>query len=174
MRKVEVLEYNCPICNADLWPIANDFSVDKERGEKTVTTMQCQGCKEKFYTEEEAHVSPEDKRPLFNCRYCGRQCGYLSLKDDWSDYWRCLPCRVTYEQRYSPGYTDVQTINMYTTINGKLYVMRQFIDRNRTRVELLPENLEDTVVIAQEFPFLFPNVTPFNVAEKLLTYLIFS
>lgn len=172
MRQIELREYSCPICNADLYQVGVDFSYQKDKGEETKTTYQCQGCKEKFCSIEDAHVAKE--QPLFDCRYCGKRCSYLSLCDDWSDYFKCLDCKVSYERRYDPGFPDVQTINMYTTIKGHLYVMRQFIDQNRTRVEMLPEKLDDTVVIAQEFQFLIPNITPFNIQDKLLTYLIFS
>jgi hypothetical protein len=175
MRQIQLREYSCPICNADLHQIGVDFSYRQDKGEETKTTYQCQGCNERFCSVENAHVEMRvGVTPEFACRFCGKQCSYLSLADDWSDYFRCLPCRVSYERRYSPGFPDVQTINMYTELNGNLYVMRQFIDQNRTRVEMLPSDIEDTVVIAQEFSFLIPNITPSNIQEKLLTYLIFS
>lgn len=174
MRQIELREYSCPICNADLHQVGVDFSYQADKGEDTKTTYQCQGCNEKFCTKEEAHVSKPEEQPAFNCRYCGKRCSYLSLCDDWSDYFKCINCKVSYERRYDPGFPDVQTINMYTVLNGNLYVMRQFIDQNRTRVEMLPNDIEDTVVIAQEFAFLIPNITPSNIQDKLLTYLIFS
>jgi hypothetical protein len=172
-RRLETFEYSCPICTADLVVVGVDFNHFSNEDESK-TTFACTGCKERFHHIEKPYVSPKDKTPEFKCQYCGGQCSNLALTDDWTDYWKCLSCRTSYEHRYDPGYQDVQTINMYTTINGHVYVMRQFMDRIKTRIEMLPEDVEDTVVIAQEFSFLLPSVTPINIQDKLLTYIIFS
>lgn len=174
MRQIEILKYSCPQCNADLITQAVDFSYDATHGEVTKTSYQCRGCKEEFYSLEEAYVAPPEKTPEYLCPYCHQQCTYLSLKDDWTDYWKCLPCKVAFSYMFSPNHKGIDTVNMYTTINDKLYVLRQFLREGRSRVDMLPADEEDTIVIAKEFGFLFPNVLPSNIQQKLLTYLVFS
>jgi len=174
MRQIEILKYSCPQCNADLIVKAVDFSYDRINGEKTKTSYQCIGCREEFYSLEDAYVIAIEKAPEFNCPYCHQKCSYLSLKDDWTDYWKCLPCKVAFCQTFSANHTGIDTINMYTTIKGKLFVLRQFLRENRSRVDMLPEDPEDTIVIAKDFDFLFPNILPSNIQDKLLTYLVFS
>ncbi len=173
-RNLQAFEYNCPVCSADLVVQGVDFSYHAGGEAESRSTFECSACKERFSYIEKPYVAPADKTPEFKCRYCGKQCHNVSLTDDWTDYWKCLPCKVSFEHRYDPGYPDVQTINMYTMFNGRLYVMRQFMDRSKTRVEMLPENVEDTVMIVHDFPFLLPNINPSNIHDKLLTYLIFS
>lgn len=174
MRQIEILKYSCPQCNADLMTQAVDFSYNHSDGSKTKTTYQCIGCLEEFYSIEEAHVAEPDKAPEYICPYCHDKCAYLSLKDDWTDYWKCLPCKVSFCQTLDPVYKGMEIINMYTTIKGKLYVLRQFLRDGRSRVDMLPEDEDDTIVIAKDFDFLFPNITPANIQQKLLTYLVFS
>jgi len=174
MRKIEILQYSCPQCNADLIVKAVDFLYNQMDGEKTKTSYQCIGCREEFYSLEQAHVSNTSLTPEYKCPYCHQQCSYLSLKDDWTDYWKCLPCKVAFQQTYSANFAGIDTINMYTTIKGKLFVLRQFLRENRSRIDMLPEDPEDTIVIAKDFNFLFPNLLPSNIQEKLLTYLVFS
>lgn len=180
MRQIELLKYSCPVCNADLIINGVDFSYDKDKGKKTKTRYKCIGCHDQFYSIEWAYVSSPDKTPEHICPYCHEQlCLYLSLKDDWTDYWECLPCKVSFQNGNISTYpvpkeNYIEIVNMYTTINDKLYVLRQFIKENRSRIEMLPADEEDTVVIAQDFDFLFPNVLPTNIQQKLLTYLVFS
>jgi len=176
MKQIEILKYSCPQCNADLAVQAVDFSYDSTNGEKTKTTYRCMRCYEEFYSIEEAYVAPEDKtpEPKYICPYCHQPCSYLSLKDDWTDYWKCLSCKVSFSDTYSANHKGIDTVNMYTTIKGKLYVLRQFLRENRSRVDMLPEDPEDTIVIAKDFDFLFPNILPSNIQDKLLTYLVFS
>lgn len=169
MRQIEILQYTCPLCNAQLSCQAVDHYEDVSR-----SLFKCMGCMEEFYSEEKAHVSKPEQTPKLACHYCQNQCTYMSLRDDHTDYWKCLPCKVSYEQNYSPNNEGIETVNMYTTIHGHLYVLRQYLWENRSRIEMLPEDLDDTVVIARAFPFLFPNVTPSNIETKLLTYLVFS
>lgn len=169
MRQIEILQYTCPLCNAQLSCQAVDHYEEYTR-----TLFKCMGCMEEFYSQEQAHVAEPDKTPKFACPFCEKQCTYLSLQDDWTDYWKCLPCKVSYERSFHPEHEGLETTNMYTEIRGHLYVLRQYHWEDRSRVELLPENLEDTVVIAREFPFLMPTVTPTNIKEKLVTYLVFS
>ena len=169
MRQIEILQYTCPLCNAQLSCQAVDHYDDYSRSH-----FKCMGCMEDFYSEEKPHVAEPDKTPKMSCLFCEQQCLYLSLKDDWSDYWKCLPCKVSYERSFHPDYEGLETCNMYTEIRGHLYVLRQYYWENRARIEMLPEKLEDTVVIAKEFAFLMPTVTPSNIKEKLITYLVFS
>lgn len=173
MRQIEILQYTCPLCNAQLSCQAVDHYYTPDGG-KSTTRFKCIGCMEEFYSQEEAHVAEPDKSPKLDCPYCNVPCTYLSLRDDWTDYWKCLPCKVSYEQSFHPDHSGIETTNMYTTIRGHLYVLRQYHWENRSRLEMLPENLDDTVVIAMMFPFLFPNVTPANIENKILTYLVFS
>lgn len=174
MRKIDILQYSCPACNADLVATGSNFSFGQPGEEQTRTNYKCQGCHQEFYSIEEAHVLPPEKTPEFTCFYCGKQCTYLSLADDWTDYWKCLPCKVSYSQFYDPSWNGIDTISLFTTINNKLYVLRQFLSQGRSRVEMLPEDEEDTVVIAYEFNFLLTSVTPSNIQTKLPTYLLFS
>ena len=167
MRQIEILQYTCPLCNAQLSCQAVDHYDDHSK-----TLWKCMGCMEEFYSQEKAHV-PE-KPPEFLCRFCGQQCLNMNLKDDWTDYWKCVPCKISYEMSSHPDYQGIERTNMYTTLHNNLYVLRQFLFENRSRIEMLPEKLDDTVVIAREFPFLMPNVTPSNIQDKLLTYLVFS
>jgi DNA-directed RNA polymerase subunit RPC12/RpoP len=174
MRQIETMEYSCPVCAADLICQAVDFSYDNTNGENTKTSYQCIGCGGVFYSIEQAYVAEPDKTPEFICPYCKQQADYLSLKDDWTDYWKCPPCKVSFQSTYRTDWKDVDIINMYTTIKTRLYVLRQFLSLNRSRVDMLPADPEDTVVIACDFDFLLPNVLPSNIHEKLLTYLVFS
>jgi len=174
MRQINFLEYGCPYCNADLVVHGVDFSYESVNGESTKTTFQCVGCKEFFYTIEDAHVSSPDRTPEYKCPYCLQQCTYLSLKDDWTDYWKCNPCKTSFSQSYSPDYKGIDIVNMYATINDKLYVLRQFTRSGTSRIDLLPQNEDDTIMIVKEFNFLFPNVLPSNIQTKLLTYIVFS
>ncbi len=169
MRQIEILQYTCPLCNAQLSCQAIDHYESISR-----TQYKCMGCMEDFYSEEKPHVQEPDQSPKLDCTYCGQPCTYLSLRDDWTDYWKCLPCKVSYEQSFHPDFKGIETTNMYTVIRNYLYVLRQYHYENRCRIELLSENVEDTVVIAKEFPFLLPTVTPTNIKEKLTTYLVFS
>lgn len=173
-RQIELDEYSCPICNDDIAATGVDFSYEKDEANQTKTTYKCLGCSEKFYSIEYATEAHSGKTPHFLCLFCGKQAKYLSLKNDWTDYWKCLPCKASFEQSYSPHYEGIQTVNMYTNIGGHLYVLRQFMEDKRARIEMLPEDPEDTVVIAYEFEFLLPNVTPANISEKIKTYLVFS
>lgn len=172
MRQIEILKYTCPLCNAQLSCQATDFSNDSVGSTKSM--FKCIGCMEEFYSQEQAYVSPPEKTTEFLCSFCKKQCLNMHLKDDWTEYWKCIECKMSYEMCMHPDYQGVERTNMYTTLHGNLYVLRQFHFENRSRVEMLPEKLEDTVVIAREFPFLMPTVTPTNIQEKLLTYLVFS
>lgn len=172
MRKIEILQYSCPTCNAELICQAVDFSNDSTG--RTRSTYKCAGCMEEFYSVEHAYIAEPEKTPELACLYCEKQCTYLSLRDDWTDYWKCLPCKVSYEKSFHPNHGGIQVSNMYTTLNNKLYVLRQYYLENRSRVEMLPEDEEDTVVIARVFPFLMPTVNPTNIRDKILTYLVFS
>jgi DNA-directed RNA polymerase subunit RPC12/RpoP len=174
MRQIEILRYSCPQCNADLAVQAVDFSYDSTNGEATKTSYRCIGCLEEFYSIEEAYVSEPDKTPEYICPFCHDKCVYLSLKDDWTDYWKCLSCKVSYCQSLNPSWKGIEMTNMYTTLNSRMYVLRQFLNENRSRIDMLPEDEEDTIVIAKDFDFLFPNITPSNIQQKLLTYLVFS
>lgn len=174
MRQINFLEYGCPYCNADLHVHSVDFSHESINGESTKTTFQCIGCKEFFFTIEAAYVAPVDKAPEYKCPYCQAPCTYLSLKDDWTDYWKCTPCKTSYSQTYNPQHKGIDTVNMYATINNKLFVLRQFIHSETSRIDLLPGNEDDTIIIVNSFNFLFPNVTPANIQTKLLTYIVFS
>lgn len=169
MRQIEILQYTCPLCNAQLSCQAVDHYEDYTR-----TLFKCMGCMEEFYSQEKAHVAEPEKAPKLDCQFCGQPCTYMSLQDDWTDYWKCLPCKVSYEQSFHPNREGLESSNMYTEIRGHLYVLRQYYWEERSRIELLPEDTEDTVVIAREFPFLMPTVTPSNIKEKLTTYLVFS
>lgn len=172
MRKIEILTYTCPLCNGDLACAALDFSFKKELGGRTKTSYKCMACGEGFYSLEEA--AEITTTPDFNCPYCKEKTANLNLKDDWSDYWKCVPCKVSFERTYSPAFEGIRTVNMYTVLHGSLYVLRQFMDTQKSRIEMLPEDPDDTVAIAQEFEYLFPNVNPTNIQDKLATYLIFS
>lgn len=174
MRQINFLEYGCPFCNADLHVYGVDHSYESTNGAATKTTFQCVGCKEYFYTVEDAHVADPNRAPEYKCPYCGQQCSYLSLKDDWTDYWKCTPCKVSFSHFNYVDSTGVDIINMYATINNRLYVLRQFPRQGTSRIDLLPVNEEDTIMIVQEFSFLFPNVLPSNIETKLLTYIVFS
>lgn len=174
MRQIEILQYNCPLCNADLIAEGTNFSFSSPSGEQTRTNYKCIGCHEQFYSVEEAHVLPADRTPEFTCFYCGKQCSYLSLKDDWTDYWKCTPCKASFSQYCDTNWKGIDTVSLFTTIRGKLYVLRQFLNTGTSRVEMLPEDEEDTVVIAHEFKFLLPAVNPTNIQEKLPIYLLFS
>lgn len=169
MRQIEILQYTCPLCNAQLSCQAIDHYEEFSR-----THFKCMGCMEDFYSQEKPHVGSLGSEPSLACPFCEKPCTYLSLKDDWTDYWKCLPCRVSFEDSFNPNRKGIETSNMYTTLRGHLYVLRQYHWENRCRIEMLPENEDDTVVIAKEFPFLLPAVTPSNIQEKLLTYLVFS
>jgi len=173
MRQIELLEYSCPLCNADLITQGVDFP-NSAGQEMTKTRYRCVGCMEEYYSLEAAHVAAPDNTVEYNCPYCNKLCTYMSLKDDWTDYWKCLPCKVSFSQSQLPNWKGIDTINMYTTLSGNLYVLRQFLANGWSRVEMLPADEEDTVVIAYEFKFLMPAVTPTNIQQKLLTYLIFS
>ena len=172
MRKLESFQqpYSCPNCTGDLWPVSTDFSYDQEHGGRTRVTVKCQACQEKFFCDESAHI----RKSNFPCRFCGLQCESLSLVDDWTSYYKCIPCKVSYEHQYDPGFKDITVINMYTKINSNLYVMRQYMRDGWTQIEMLPPDPEDTIVIAQRFDFLLPNINPTNIDQKLLTYLLFS
>ena len=174
MRQIELLSYSCPQCNGQLHVKSVDFSYESTVGTATKTSYQCIGCLEQYYTIEQAHVAEPEKAPEYICPYCHQQCSYLSLKDDWTDYWKCLPCKVSFSQSFNPNWQGIEMSNMYTTISGRMYVLRQFFNENRSRIDMLPEDEEDTIVIAQAFDFLFPNITPANIQQKLLTYLVFS
>ncbi len=174
MRQIDICEYGCPYCNGNLIVQGVDFSYEAVSGESTKTTYRCAGCYEEFYSVEEAHVAEPERAPEYKCPYCGQSCKYLSLKDDWTDYWKCAPCKVSFSESYNPNTKGIEIVNMYTTINDKLYVLRQFMKDGTSRVDLLPEDEEDTIVIAYQFNFLFPNINPSNIQNKLLTYLVFS
>lgn len=174
MRQIAVMEYSCPHCNADLIVQSVDFAHAAVNGEATKTIFQCIGCLEYFYTVEDAHVTAPEKTPEYKCHFCQNQCIYLSLKDDWTDYWKCVSCKVSYSRSYDPNYTGTDVINMYTNINDKLYVLRQFPKEKKSRVDYLPADPEDTIVIVKDFNFLFPNITPANIETKLRTYITFS
>lgn len=172
MRKIEVGRYNCPKCNADLLTNAVDFYFDGQ----TMSTSQwkCTGCHEEFYSVEQPYVATPDKSPPFMCPYCEQDAIYVSLYDDWSDYWKCIPCRVTFERCWMTHQSGIHTVNMYALLDSNLYVLRQYLQENKSRIDLLPRNLDDTVIIAKEFPYLLPSVIPINIKEKLKTYLVFS
>jgi DNA-directed RNA polymerase subunit RPC12/RpoP len=172
MRKIEILTYTCPLCNGDLMCAALDFSFKKELGGRTKTSYKCMACGESFYSIEDAVETNQPSE--FHCLYCKEKATYLSLRDDWADYWKCVPCKVSFERTYSPAFEGIQTVNMYTVLHGSLYVLRQFMDCQKSRVEMLPENPEDIVAIAREFDYLFPNVNPININSKLSTYLLFG
>lgn len=174
MRRLEKFEYDCPVCAAPLVVHGTDFCYQVDKGEETKTTYKCGGCGEMWSYIEKAYISPEDVAPQFNCMFCKQKCHYLSLKDDWSDYWKCLPCKVSYEQRINNHeWNGINTINMYTMIKDNLYVLRQHLDLVKSSIVMLPEDIDDTIVTASEFLFLMPNITPSNIQSKLLTYLVF-
>jgi transcription elongation factor Elf1 len=173
IRTLETFDYSCPFCTSDLIVVGVDFSHNFEISEAR-STFECSGCKETFYYIEKPHIRPKEMTEKFHCRYCNRRCTNYSLADDWTDYWKCDSCNVSYEHRYNPGLPDTQIINMYTTINNRLHVMRQFMDQIKTSIEILPDNVNGAIIAAQEFPFLFPNINPSNIQNKIKTYLIFS
>lgn len=174
MRKIDIQQYSCPICAAQLIPDGVNFSFGSPGEEMTRQNYKCSGCPEQFYSLEEAYVLPADKTPEFTCFYCGAQCTYLSLQNDWTDYWKCTPCKATFSFMYNKDWADTDIISLFTTINNKLYVLRQFLREGTSRIEMLPDNEEDTIVIAYEFKFLMPSVNPTNIHEKLPTYMLFS
>lgn len=173
MRKIEVGIYNCPKCNADLFCTATDMYFMSKDVVKTRCNFKCLGCGTEFYSMELTGVGAPNS-PVYICQYCEKRTEYIPLRDSWADYWKCVPCQVSFEQTWMSSRTGIDVINMYTNLQGNLYVLRQYLHSSKSRVELLPENLEDTVVIAQEFPYLLPTVNPANIREKLLTYLLFS
>lgn len=173
MRKIEVDRYNCPRCNASLRCVSMDIIYVYGETDQCKTTFKCCGCQKEFYSMERPGPMPANT-PEFTCPFCKESANYVPLRDSWADYWKCLPCKSTFEQTSISDREEIDVINMYTSLNGHLYVLRQYVHENWSRVELLPENLEDTVVIAHEFKFLMPNITPANIQEKLYTYLLFS
>lgn len=168
MRNIEIGKYTCPRCNASLLTIAEDLMC----GIQMTTRYKCAGCHEEYYSIE--YINTVKQPPELKCPFCKKPADYFVVSDSWVDYWKCLPCRSTFEQMYTLKHEGLTTIQMYTNIRNKLYVLRQFLSINKSRIEMLPENIEDTVVIAQDFAFLLPSVTPENIQEKLMTYLVFS
>jgi ribosomal protein L37AE/L43A len=110
-----------------------------------------------------------------HCPYCNKTLDNMSVIDDWYNYWRCNNCKVSHEEIiYAPNHFVSKSSSMYCEIKGKIYCLHQFYNYNFSRIELIPKNLNDTIIIVAEFNFLFPNVTPQNISQKLSTYILFS
>jgi transcription elongation factor Elf1 len=167
MKKIELNEYQCPICS-------NDLRVDSVSlmGTETKTYFSCHSCNEKYFSSEIPDVS--QRSPEFTCLFCHVKPQYLSLSNDWSDYWRCDACDCSFEARYLPDWDGLNTINMYAELKGKRYCIRQFLAENLTRIETIPVTDADAVVKIAEFDFLMPHVNPQNIVEKLPVYILFS
>lgn len=107
-----------------------------------------------------------------NCDFCNQ---LLTVNDGCDGHWSvCLACNVSFQATYATDWTTTDIISMQTYINGRTYVLRQFLSLKASRVDIIPDDPEDTIIIACNFNFLLPSVTPTNIRDKLLTYLIFS
>ena len=168
-------QYYCPSCKNELYVEGTDFINHVHGGVSgdTKINWKCFSCQEKFFTLEKSYVYPSDKAPQFNCLYCNGPTKFHSLFNDWTDYRKCDVCNVSFESSYSANHIGAETINLYTIINDRQYVVRQFMWQNKCRVDFIPEDINELVVKVAEFDFILPQVTPANIQEKLKTYILF-
>jgi len=170
MIKMNKLEYYCLICSGELIALSANPIEDGQ----IMTHFQCISCQADHCYVEEPYIHPPEKTPAYNCKFCNQSCKYFSLKDDWSDYWRCDPCDTHYSQVLVGSDTMAWEMDMYTRVKGIKFCLRQFMQEKKSRLEQIPDNPDDTLIIIKDFDHLFPDVNPQNIQEKLPIYILFS
>lgn len=123
---------------------------------------------------------------FLNCQFCSQPTTWIV---SWNDgFWKCEDCLVNYlpnpkvvdlftdiqEMEIDYKFCNIREIHMYANIDGKQYLLRQFMNEGYSRIDLIPDCANDTTIIILELNFLLPSVTPFNIKEKLHTYIMFS
>lgn len=97
-----------------------------------------------------------------NCHYCDKACLHFPPRN----HWRCISCKVDYEDN---------RIDIYTNINGKTYYIRQLngpYEHPTLVCQGLFTEYHNTKVLLRLTER--PHITPQNVAEKIQKYLLFS
>src|SRR5579885_3084128 len=162
--------YKCSLCKGDLIPRSNNPLPDGQ----IWTHFQCLTCQADHYYTEKPYVAPPNNRPDKPCKFCGKLCEYYGLADDWQDYWKCDSCQVHYSS-WLRGLNEPfgESVEIYTRIKDKTFCLRQYMPDNKSRLEMVPDDPEDTLLIIKDFDHLFPDVTPSNIQEKLPIYILF-
>src|ERR1700676_2790650 len=128
MKQLTLYEFSCQICFNDLMVTSMDLMVNE-----TITYFKCSRCSEQYFSSEIPNTST--KSPDFKCPFCQTTPLYLSLVNDWNDYWKCIQCDSSFEARYSEDWDGINVINIYSKFNDKLYCIRQFLAENITKIE---------------------------------------
>lgn len=168
----ELHPYLCLVegCTGDLFCTSEDpLSEDR-----MLTHFICNVCKTSHAYIESLHVLPRTQSPEKLCQFCNQQLDYFAMKDSWNDYYKCDTCKAHYRSYLRDVNNICIDVYLYTKINGKTFCLRQFSDTGKSRVDIIPDNLDDTIIVVKEFDFLFPDVTPQNIQDKLPIYILFS
>ena len=160
--------YRCMECGADLVFISTDIL---DVGSRTEYRCRNANCYTGYYEVGGELIHNADNRPQLDCPYCNQECEYISFKDDWADHWKCNHCQVQIDKN---PFEEEKVYTLFYKHNDRQFALRLFWQSKTSRIDYIPKDPEDTMVVVAYFDFLLDNVTPQNIHTKLPTYVIFS
>lgn len=106
------------------------------------------------------------------CQFCGNATKYIySHHTIPEDTFKCFKCD-TYFIADRTG--KLNQMSMNCSLKEKKYQLQMWYIHNMTRIIILPDNKEDTIIIVAEFPGTLSKVNPKNISNKIETYITFS
>jgi hypothetical protein len=179
MRQIEVLQYTCPLCNAQLSCQAVDHYE-----EYTKTLFRCVGCLKEFYSQEKPHSRKAFNLSSFlmtNCEFCGKEL-HLSHYEGGQKIavYDCTHCPVLTSFHFMTEVGNLATDNMRikTTFmldrNEHIYIWTNNYGKGISYITdvgvTLAKSGRDPLLI--KFPKIM-NINPQNVHEKFAFYIVF-
>lgn len=109
----------------------------------------------------------------FQCPFCQGVCKSKLIDDEFylTKWWACDSCNAGFQTNLG---NKVLLSRFYANLRNRLYCLDLRHDRNQTDILLLPEHVEDTVVIVLSLNYIIEGISPSNASQKLETYITFS
>lgn len=110
------------------------------------------------------------------CQFCSRA-AVLGMrignvrKDQMEEVHVCKKCDINFV--IGPSGTLLQ-MHMNCRIKGQLYQLQLNYDENKSRILIIPDKVEDTIIMVTDFEGTSWKVTPNNLISKIETYVMFS
>lgn len=104
----------------------------------------------------------------YPCHFCNKIC---EKGESWPDWLHCVKCKTSYLIGFSG---NVMTLFIDCLIEDKTFQLQMDYIHNYSRIVILPDSVDGTMIMVMDFPFLLKNVTPTNLVYKIKTSVLFS
>jgi len=109
-----------------------------------------------------------------NCQFCQQPTKNAPWENDYdiSGWYDCKNCNISY-RTYCPN-GKVELIRFNVLFRNRNYCIDLDVTTNQTEILLLPQEMDDTIIIVLILPYIVEGLTPQNILSKLETYMTFS